>query len=353
MPQHNAKDPEMPQHNAKDADIPTIDISDPTPAVAQQVLDAASTHGFLFVQQDGSLLPLEDIDNMFKLSARFFSQPTAQKSTHPIHSEAAGGINRGWVTMAGEALDPSHPGDPKEAFNISPPHPNLQPLPSLLSNSSPEIQRFLKSCHAICTRILTLLGTALEIEERGGEKWFADRHDESKGPSGTIFRMLYYPRTNAEGAATSIRAGAHSDYGSITLLFRLPGQPGLEILKPDQTWAPVPVNPSPALAAPPILVNIGDLLSFWTNGMLKSTVHRVTFSGGEERYSMAYFCHPLDDAMLETVPGKVIEAFGSKGADVLKSQRERLGLGESGGGEVLTAKEHLDRRLKITYGLKN
>jgi isopenicillin N synthase-like dioxygenase len=165
--------------------------------------------------------------------------------------------------------------------------------------------------------------------------------------------MLYYPKTNAEGAVASIRAGAHSDYGSITLLFRLPGQPGLEILKPDQTWAPVPVNTSPSLAAPPILVNIGDLLSFWTNGMLKSTVHRVTFSGGEERYSMAYFCHPLDDARLETVPSKVIETFGSKGADELKSQRERLGLGESGGGEVLTAKEHLDRRLKVTYGLKN
>lgn len=343
----------MPQPDPKDANIPIIDISKPTPAVAQQVLDAASTHGFLFVQQDDSLLPRAQVDEMFNLSAQFFAQPTAQKSTHAIHSEAAGGTNRGWVTMAGEALDPSHPGDPKEAFNISPPHPNLQPLPAPLSDSSSEIRKFLKSCHAICTRILTLLGTALEIEEEGGgERWFADRHDETGGPSGTIFRMLYYPRTNADGAASSIRAGAHSDYGSITLLFRLPGQPGLEILKPDQTWAAVPVNPSPALATPPILVNIGDLLSFWTNGMLKSTVHRVTFSGGEERYSMAYFCHPLDGARLEAVPSKIIKAFGNKGADELKSQRERLGLGENVGGEVLTAREHLDRRLKVTYGLK-
>ncbi|KAF2439013.1 Clavaminate synthase-like protein [Karstenula rhodostoma CBS 690.94] len=344
----------MPQPDQTDANIPMIDISNPTPDVAQQVLDAASTHGFLFVQQHDFLLPSEQVESMFNLSAQFFAQPTAQKSTHAIHSEAAGGINRGWVTMAGEALDPSHPGDPKEAFNISPPHPDLQPLPSPLSDSSTEIKKFLDSCHAICTRILTLLGTALGIEKKeGGEKWFADRHDESKGPSGTIFRMLFYPQTNAaHGAASSIRAGAHSDYGSITLLFRLPGQPGLEILKPDQTWAAVPVHPSSDLVTPPILVNIGDLLSFWTNGMLKSTVHRVTFSGGEERYSMAYFCHPLDGARLEAVPSMVIEAFGNKGADELESQRERLGLGGSEGGEALTAKEHLDRRLKVTYGLK-
>ena len=86
--------------------------------------------------------------------------------------------------------------------------------------------------------------------------------------------------------------------------------------------------------------------------MLKSTVHRVTFSGGEERYSMAYFCHPLDEARLEAVPGKVIEEFGDQGVEELRSQRERLGLSGDGGDEVLTAKEHLDRRLKATYGLK-
>lgn len=115
----------------------------------------------------------------------------------------------------------------------------------------------------------------------------------------------------------------------------------------------MPVNPSPStLTYPPILVNIGDLLSFWTNGMLKSTVHRVTFSGGEERYSMAYFCHPLDDARLEAVPSKVIDDFGDKGGEELEGQRKKLGIKE-GAGEVLTAKEHLGRRLKVTYGLKD
>ena len=105
------------------------------------------------------------------------------------------------------------------------------------------------------------------------------------------------------------------------------------------------------LEHPPILVNIGDLLCYWTNGMLKSTVHRVTFSGGEERYSMAYFCHPLDDVRLDAVPSPMIERFGDKGVEELRSQRKRLGLSEEGGDEVITAKGHLDRRLKVTYGI--
>ncbi|KAF2736552.1 Clavaminate synthase-like protein [Polyplosphaeria fusca] len=336
------------------ANIPVIDISNPSPDTAQEVLSAASTHGFLFIRNDGSTIPQDDITQMFNLSRTFFTQPTASKSTHSIHTPAAGGKNRGWVTMQGEALDPDaqKTGDPKEAFNIAPPFPTLQPLPPVLQSSSALISRFQTRCHAFCNTILTLLASALSISDAdGGSTWFARRHDQARGPSGTIFRMLYYPATQRGGDDESVRAGAHSDYGSVTLLFRLPGQPGLEILRPDGMWAGVPVNPAPdALGAPPILVNIGDLLSFWTGGMLKSTVHRVAFSGGEERYSMAYFCHPLDDAELETVPSKVVAERGD--AAELERQRQRLGLRE-GGGKGMTAKEHLDRRLKVTYGLED
>lgn len=118
----------------------------------------------------------------------------------------------------------------------------------------------------------------------------------------------------------------------------------------------MPVNPgSTSASAPPILVNIGDLLCYWTNGLLKSTVHRVAFEGSgeevKERYSMAYFCHPLDDARLESVESKVIRSFGDGGKEVVRGQRKRLGLGEEEGEGVITAKEHLERRLRVTYGL--
>jgi isopenicillin N synthase-like dioxygenase len=180
-----------------------------------------------------------------------------------------------------------------------------------------------------------------------------------------------------------LRAGAHSDFGSITCLFQLPGQPGLEILTPEGQWAGVAVDPLGAMTETegkrnlPMLVNIGDLLQEWTGGLLKSTRHRVVFSpsqpppeqsgsaaagngekdagtgtGAGDRYSLAYFCHPCDDAVLEPVPSRLVREHVAAKAD---SDERGSGKGEEGGGvegegrRTITAKEHLQRRLMETY----
>lgn len=112
----------------------------------------------------------------------------------------------------------------------------------------------------------------------------------------------------------------------------------------------MPVDPHNTLETDPskplsILVNIGDLLAYWTNGLLKSTVHRVIFPkdakrGGEDRYSIAYFCHPLDSAELVPVPSKLVE------------QQKGGVQGAGKDGKTLTAKDHLLERLAATYGAK-
>ena len=90
---------------------------------------------------------------------------------------------------------------------------------------------------------------------------------------------------------------------------------------------------------PPILVNVGDLLNYWTNGLLKSTIHRVVFpdGNGEDRFSIAYFCHPVDDAPLVAIPSDLV-------ASQATSDRNA---GANGG---LTAAAHLESRLAATYG---
>lgn len=164
--------------------------------------------------------------------------------------------------------------------------------------------------------------------------------------------------TSGYDTAVDIRAGAHSDYGSLTLLFQRPSQPGLEILTPETTWAPLAVSPPGTQddAFPPILVNVADLLSHWTNGLLKSTVHRVVFpeGGGEDRYSIAYFCHPTNDTKLVPVPSEMVR----KRLSARKGTGGRAaGEGEGGGhGGVqkaaITAEEHLNNRLAATYAWK-
>ncbi|KAI7228179.1 Clavaminate synthase-like protein, partial [Hortaea werneckii] len=349
--------------------IPVIDLSPSNPHASSELLDAAAHYGFVFIANDPSTTGLSttEIDTIFSLSKQFFSFPTEIKEEVSIASNQAG-KNVGWLSQGIEKLDPATQKRPdiKEAFNIGEPINNQlpQPLPKPLQPHAQTLVAFQNECHALCQTILTHFATALEIEK----DWFTTRHDQSKGPSGTVFRLLYYPAaaenppTGGSETGDDIRAGAHSDFGSITLLFQQRGQPGLEIRTTSGEWAAVPVDPSTGsppnhdepsgivrdaggsrqtaeeTGALPILVNIGDLLEDWTAGLLKSTVHRVIFpkqqqhggtksseggkpgddvdSGKEEgdggdRYSLAYFCHPLDEAELEPVPSRRVEEYAA------------------------------------------
>lgn len=173
---------------------------------------------------------------------------------------------------------------------------------------------------------------------------------------------IQYPAIQAStsdyDATVDIRAGAHSDYGSLTLLFQRPAQPGLEILTPQTTWVPLAVSPPGTEddAFPPILVNVADLLSHWTNGLLKSTVHRVVFpkGGGEDRYSIAYFCHPTNDTKLVPVPSEMVRKRlsareGNRGREAGEGGREGREEVEKA---AITAEEHLNNRLAATYAWK-
>ncbi|KAJ5653988.1 hypothetical protein N7490_000991 [Penicillium lividum] len=342
-------------------ELPVIDISNPhDPAVGKAMLDAAAKYGFLYVNSKGTDFTVKDVDRGFELSKKFFASPAAEKETCRITPN-----NRGWSGMHTETLDPEHQrtGDFKEAMNFGDFKDGKaqQPLSASLAPHEAEIHGFAQLCDKTCKRILNLLSLGLEIPE----DFFTTRHDPSAGPTGSILRYLYYPSIFSPATANykhdkDVRAGAHSDYGSITLLFQRPGQPGLEIFTPEGTWAPVPIIPgdnADAYPFPPILVNIGDLLSYWTDGLLKSTVHRVVFPLAEQRspnpqdrYTLVYFCHPVDTTELVPVPSEVVKGHRAKAGDI-----GAVGFGGGAGTlepgkRPLTAQEHLESRLAATYG---
>ncbi|KAK0124213.1 hypothetical protein ONS95_009192 [Cadophora gregata] len=342
--------------------IPVIDISGSLPEseVAKQLVDAAATYGFVYVKNEGKDIPVNVIEDVFQLSKSFFKSPIEEKKTCTIQTN-----NRGWVGMHAETLDPKtqRMGDFKEAFNLAEfiKGQPQQPLPPAFAPHEQQLDTFHKYCHSLMERILALFAIGIEVDHgKGGSDWFASRH-RSEEESFCTLRLLYYPPippgTDYE-PEVDIRAGAHSDYGSITLLFQRPGQPGLEIIPPSTSeeahserdysnnapWTPVPVLPPGTEndPSPPILVNIGDLLSYWTNNLFKSTVHRVIFpnqgkGGGEERYSIAYFGHPVGSTVLEPVPSKMVQELNGANASA------------STGVHAMTADEHLMSRLKATY----
>lgn len=226
---------------------------------------------------------------------------------------------------------------PLRAFNLgefTADNKAQQPLPPRLQAHEDYLAEFSILCRKLCHKLLSHFATALGLDS----SYFIASHSPSNGPSGSILRLLYYPTVPDDYGSdpSDMRAGAHSDYGSITLLFQRPGQPGLEILMPKSAgggWRKVPVIENA------VCVNIGDLLSYWTGGLLKSTVHRVVGEkGGKERFSVAYFCHPVNTTKLEAIPSEMVRQQGDRGANE--------------GGKVLTAAEHLEGRLAATYGWK-
>lgn len=94
---------------------------------------------------------------------------------------------------------------------------------------------------------------------------------------------------------------SHTDFGSVSLVFS-DGTGGLQILDPATgTWKDVPPIPGT------IVVNLGDLISFWTGSYLRSTLHRVVpVAGGKERYAIAYFCRPAFETPLSPIPSPLL-----------------------------------------------
>ncbi|KAI6783000.1 uncharacterized protein J7T54_002161 [Emericellopsis cladophorae] len=334
--------------------IPIIDLSGDQADVARQLVKAAEEHGFIYIRNLGKDFTPLDIDEAFYMSQKIFDAPLEEKKRCSIQTN-----NRGWTGMHSETLDPKtqQVGDYKEAFNFGPfiRGRAQQPIPDSVSQYEIRFNDFADSCHALCRKILYLLGLGLGVGD-----FFSSAHiipEELMESSHSILRFLRYPPpSSTPHSSDDVRAGAHSDYGSVTLLFRLKGQAGLEILKNDNTWAPVPVCPAGTEndPSPPILINIGDLLSYWTNGLFRSTVHRVVFTpeqgdnrvSGESsdgpRYSIAFFCHPEGSTKLEPVPSDKVKNFRATGDAVEANPYSKR--------KTMTAGEHLDMRLRATYG---
>ncbi len=122
------------------------------------------------------------------------------------------------------------------------------------------------------------------------------------GPTTTlgnsVLRLLHYPPAPFDGP--NIRAGAHEDINTITLLLGAE-EAGLEVKDRDGAW--LPINPP----AGSVVCNIGDMLQRLTNDVLPSTTHRVVNPAPERRgmprYSTPFFLHFAPDYLIETLPG--------------------------------------------------
>jgi isopenicillin N synthase-like dioxygenase len=98
-------------------------------------------------------------------------------------------------------------------------------------------------------------------------------------------RVVHYPPHETVSHIADMGVRPHEDQGLLTLLIQdMNG--GLAVLGPDKDWLPVVPDERA------IVLNVGKLLTRWTNGRLKSALHRVVNTSGRERYSIPLFVHP-------------------------------------------------------------
>lgn len=270
--------------------IPTIDMGDPN--AAENLSAICRDVGFFYLEGHG--LSPEYIESVFDASKAMFDLPMEEKKKLSDKT-----MSRGYTGMQEETLDPAvqTEGDTKEGYYIGrditrddPRYdplklrgPNQWPEASVLPKFQPVMEDYHSKMTNLAMQVVRLIAKGLGL----GESYF----DEDFIDSIATLRLLHYAKRESNPQEGIFACGAHSDYGIVTLLLT-DNNPGLQINYKGK-WVDVPPRPHA------FIVNLGDMLEIWTNGLYKSTLHRVLTSSDCDRYSIPFFFDPKFETVVE------------------------------------------------------
>ena len=278
------------------SEIASVSIARPLEEVADRIGRSFEEYGFAVIRDHG--IPQELIDRAEKLSKEFFALPDEVKRAYHI---PGGGGARGYTPFGTEKAKDAEVHDLKEFWHVGRDLPADHPLSEFMADNvwPQEVEGFRDTFTELYDAFDKAGRTVLEaIAIHLGLP--RDFFDATVVDGNSVMRLLRYPPLEGEAAEGAIRAAAHGDINTITLLLGAE-EAGLELLTREGEW--LAVDP-PAGA---LVVNIGDMLERLTNYKLPSTKHRVVNPKGEAayraRYSMPFFLHFRPDYVIETLPG--------------------------------------------------
>jgi len=295
--------------------IPTVDFSKPEDEIIE-VLRKAMKIGFM--QAINHSVDQELCTGMLDLARDFFNLPQSTKDSYGISAgEVRGYFGKGQENTDG-AIDSKAFDDPdaskknlridnKEGFDMKGCEGDGGGAASIKGRSfinqcswpNKEIPNFQelatsyqKQMLTFARRMLHLIGKALDLED---PEVFLRSVDE---PVSTNRMLHYWPLENFE---QEISIGAHTDYGLLTILLQ-DSVGGLQVLNGDDEWVHCP----PMEGA--MVCNFGDMLKRWTNGLCRSTIHRVVNVAPTDRYSVPFFLEPKFDTVINPALLKIKDA---------------------------------------------
>ena len=282
--------------------VPTVSLaqeaSDPE-AFAQALGGSFERYGFAIVSDHG--VPADVIAEAERQAKLFFALPEEVKRGY---FTPAGGGQRGYTPFKTEIAKDAKHVDLKEFWHVGRELPEGHIFADMMApNLWPDELKDFKKAELALFEALDACGARLLRAIARYLKLAPDFFEDTVRDGNSVLRLLHYPPMGAD--SPSIRAGAHEDINTITLLLGAE-EAGLQLLDRDGNW--LPVQPKEGELA----VNVGDMLQRLTNKLLKSTTHRVVNPAperrGVSRYSMPFFLHFRPDYLIETLPQCISDA---------------------------------------------
>lgn len=278
--------------------IPSLDLNNYTSGTAEErsrfVQDLGAIYkeiGFVTIKNHGFDHGLEK--ELYQVLEKFYALPDEVKAKYD--GKAFNG-QRGYTGKNQEHAAGNDKGDLKEFYHVGKHIPGSDDpmyVANIWPEEVPEMEKICTDAYTQLENVGKIMLSAIALYLGLEENYFENRVDRAI----SILRPIHYfpisdPNSVEEGA---VRAAEHGDINLITLLMGASAE-GLQVKRRDGKWIPI------TAVSGHLVVNVGDMMERLTNGVLKSTIHRVVNPPVEQmmkpRYSIPFFMHANPDTSL-------------------------------------------------------
>ena len=254
-----------------------------------------------FVSLKGHFLTQNNIDNLYAQIKHFFDLPQETKNKYEFDGFKG---QRGYTSFGKEHAKGKKEGDLKEFWHfgqyIEKDNKDFNYPDNIIIDEFPGFNdagyKTYKALEKTGIYVLRAIALFLSLKE--------DHFDKYVINGNSILRPIHYPPIKKE-PKKAVRAAAHGDINLITLLMGAHGK-GLQVKNNNGEWIDAIAEKDE------IVINVGDMLSRYTNNKLKSTIHRVVNPPKEHwtksRYSIPFFLHPIGTMKLNVLDSCVDSA---------------------------------------------
>lgn len=314
--------------------IPVIDISplrngteSARKEVGRQIDEANKDIGFIVVKNSG--IDFKFVSEVIETADKFFSSPMENKMKCRVNTPEQKPY--GYYPRNFEALqrteqadiDTKYVNDVNESYNLQSANPkSLCPeriFPEYPKEFSTVMNKYWNECDVLARTLMKGFAYGLGVEPC----FFESKLDHSA----SVVRLIHYPE-GVKLQPGQYRISEHTDYGSLTILYST--AEGLQVKTRKGEWVNVQIPWEH------FVINIGDLMAFWTNDRWVSTPHRVVSKDNEnphKRFSIVYFQNPNHDALIECIPTCKDEKYPAKYKPILSQDfvlnKFRTSIGEA------------------------